>query len=69
MAELPNWKQGASDWDPGPGPKKSDTRADQLMATEAEDAKDTVTGTNVLKQWEGGSGKPPTPYGSAGKKF
>jgi hypothetical protein len=57
-----------ADWNPGPGKKASD-KADQLMATEASDAKDTMTGTNELKQWVGGSGKPPGPYGVAAKKF
>ena len=56
------------DWNPGPG-KKSNDKADQLMATEASDAKDTMTGTNELKQWVGGSGKPPAPYGVQGRKF
>ena len=56
------------DWTPTT-PKKSSEKADQLMATEAFDAKDTMTGTNVLKEWTGGSGKPPGPYGVQGKKF
>ena len=31
--------------------------------------KDTMTGTNELKQWVGGSGKPTAPYGVQGRKF
>lgn len=69
MANVPSYGKSVSDWNPGPGPKKSDARVDQLMSTEASDAKDTVTGTNELKQWIGGSGKPSAPYGVQGKKF
>lgn len=57
-----------ADWTPTT-PKKSGDKADQLMSTEASDAKDTMTGTNVLNQWVGGSGKPPAPYGIQGRKF
>jgi hypothetical protein len=39
------------------------------MSTEASDAKDTMTGTNELKNWVGGSGKPEGPYGVQGRKF
>jgi hypothetical protein len=39
------------------------------MSTEASDAKDTMTGTNELKQWVAGSGKPDAPYGVQGRKF
>jgi hypothetical protein len=65
---MPNRKEGVSDWVPSV-PKKSSERAEQLMATEASDAKDTMTGTNELKEWRSGSGKPPGPFGSAGHKF
>jgi hypothetical protein len=65
---MPNRKEGVSDWVPST-PKKSSDKADQLMSTEASDAKDTMTGTNELKEWRAGSGKPPGPYGSAGHKF
>ena len=50
-------------------PKKSQEKAEQLMSTTASDAKDTMTGTNALKQWTSGSGKPPTPYGVQGREF
>jgi hypothetical protein len=68
MANTPSYKSGVSDWSPGT-PKKSSERAEQLMSTEASDAKDTMTGTNELKEFRAGSGKPPEPYGSAGHKF
>jgi hypothetical protein len=63
-------KYGGSkgDWTPDV-PKKSQEKAEQLMSTEASDAKDTLAGTNVLKQWIGGSGKPPAPYGVRGREF
>jgi hypothetical protein len=63
-------KYGGSkgDWTPDV-PKKSQEKAEQLMSTEASDAKDTLAGTNVLKQWVGGSGKPPAPYGVRGREF
>jgi hypothetical protein len=65
---MPDKGKSYADWTPTT-PKKSSEKADQLMATEASDAKDTMTGTNVLKQWVGGSGKPPAPYGIQGRKF
>jgi hypothetical protein len=68
MADIPSYGTSVSNWTPGT-PKKSAEKADALMATEASDAKDTMTGTNELKQWQGGSGKPPEPYGLTGKKF
>ena len=68
MAEIPSYGQGVSNWTPST-PKKSSEKADKLMSTEAQDAKDTMTGTNELKQWVGGSGKPPEPYGVRGRKF
>jgi hypothetical protein len=63
-----NYKEGVSDWTPNV-PKKSQEKAEELMSTEARDASDTMTGTNELKQWTGGSGKPPGPYGVQGRKF
>jgi hypothetical protein len=63
-----DYKSGVSEWSPSI-PKKSSEKAEQLMSTEASDAKDTMTGTNELKEWRAGSGKPPEPYGSAGHKF
>ena len=67
MAEK--YSKSVGDWNPGPGKKRSSEKADELMSTEASDAKDTMTGTNELKQWVGGSGTPPRPYGSQGRKF
>lgn len=62
------YSKSYADWNPGPG-KKSNDKADQLMATEASDAKDTMTGTNELKEFRAGSGKPPGPFGTTGHKF
>lgn len=56
------------DWTPDV-PKKSQEKAEKLMSTEASDAKDTLTGTNILKQWIGKSGKPSSPYGVQGREF
>ena len=63
------YNKSVADWNPGPGKKRSEGKADELMSTEASDAKDTMSGTNELKQWVGGSGKPPGPYGVQGRKF
>jgi hypothetical protein len=68
MADIPSYGEGVSDWTPST-PKKGSERAEKLMSVEAQDAKDTMTGTNELKQWVGGSGKPPAPYGVQGRKF
>jgi hypothetical protein len=68
MANIPSYGAGVSDWTPST-PKKSADSADKLMSTEASDAKDTMTGTNELKPWVGGSGKPAAPYGVQGRKF
>jgi len=67
MAEKYN--KSLSDWNPGPGKGRSQEKANELMSTEAQDAKDTMTGTNELKQWVAGSGTPPRPYGVQGRKF
>jgi len=68
MASIPAYGTGVSNWTPST-PKKSSDKADSLMSTEASDAKDTMTGTNELKGWVGGSGKPDAPYGVQGRKF
>ena len=68
MSNLPSYGSGVANWAPST-PKKSGEKADQLMSTEASDAKDTMTGTNELKNWVGGSGKPEGPYGVQGRKF
>jgi hypothetical protein len=57
-----------SNWTPST-PKKSSDSSDKLMSTEASDGKDTMTGSNELRQWVGGSGKPEAPYGVQGRKF
>jgi hypothetical protein len=67
MAEK--YTKSVADWNPGPGKGRDSGKNDALMSTEASDAKDTMTGTNELKQWTGGSGKPPGPYGVQGRKF
>ena len=53
----------------GPGKGQDSGKANKLMSTEASDAKDTMTGVNELKQFVGGSGKPPVLYGVAARKF
>lgn len=65
---MASYSTSRGDWVPEV-PKKSQDKAEKLMSTEASDAKDTMTGTNVLKQWIGGSGKPPAPYGVQGREF
>jgi hypothetical protein len=67
MAEIPTYGS-VGDWSPTT-PKKGAERAEALMATEAQDGKDVFNATNELKQWVGGSGKPPAPYGVQGRKF
>ena len=69
MADIPSYGQECGKLDAESLRKKSSEKADKLMSTEASDAKDTMTGTNELKQWVGGSGKPPAPYGVQGRKF
>jgi len=65
---MASYSTSRGDWVPDV-PKKSQEKAEQLMSTTASDAKDTMTGTNALKQWIGGSGKPDTPYGVKGREF
>ena len=65
---MANYSGSKGDWAPEV-PKRSQEKAEQLMSTEASDAKDTLTATNVLKQWIGKSGKPPGPYGVQGREF
>lgn len=64
-------KESASNWDPGKGAtiEQGNAVLNKLMNTEASDAKDTMTGTNELKQYSGGSGKPSGPFGVQGKEF
>lgn len=68
MAVLPN---SMSDFDPGKGKtiEQGNATLNKLMSTEASDAKDTMTGTNELKAYSGGSGKPSGPLGLQGKEF
>ena len=68
MSNLPSYGTGVSNWTPST-PKKSSDAAEKLMSTEASDAKDTMTGTNELKQWVGSGGKPSAPFGVQGRKF
>lgn len=56
-----------ADWDPGQG--GSDDKKAKLFSTEARDAKDTMTGTNELKEFRGGKGVPKGPFGAKGKEF
>lgn len=68
-ANLP--AKSVSDWDPGSagGKSKSDSVEDKLNNPNAHDAKDTMTGTNELKQFRGGSGTPKGPFGQRGQEF
>lgn len=59
--------QSVSNWNPGEGKGRSNN--DKLLSTEAHDAKDTMTGTNELKAFEGKAGKPKAPFGLKGKDF
>ena len=68
MGSLPGYGTSVSNWTPST-PKSSSDAAEKLMSTEASDAKDTMTGTNELKNFVGGSGKPDGPYGVQGRKF
>lgn len=68
MANIPSYGSGTANWTPSV-PKKSSDAAEKLMSTEASDAKDTMTGTNELKGFVGGSGKPEGPFGVQGRKF
>jgi hypothetical protein len=65
---MASYSSSKGDWTPDV-PKRSQEKAEQLMSTEASDAKDTLAGTNALKAWVGKSGKPPTPYGVQGREF
>lgn len=68
-ASLP--KSSVSDWAPGSagGQSKRDSVEDKLNAPNAHDAKDTMTGTNELKPFKGGSGTPKGPFGQRGQEF
>lgn len=68
MSNLPGYGSGVANWSPSV-PKKSSEKAESLMSTDAKDASDTMTGTNELKNFVGGSGKPEGPYGVQGRKF
>jgi hypothetical protein len=68
MSNLPSYGSGVANWTPST-PKSSTEKAEKLMSTEASDGKDTMTGTNELKNFVGGSGKPEGPYGVQGRKF
>lgn len=65
---MGEYSKSVGDWTPST-PKSSSDKANALMGVTAEDAKDTMTGTNELKQWVSGSGKPDAPYGIQGRKF
>lgn len=57
--------KSASNWEP-----KTPTKTNQsLMGPNAKDNKDTLTPENPLKQAVGKSGKPPGPFGKAGREF
>lgn len=70
MPSLPEGKS-VSDWDPGTpgGASKRDAVEDKLNKPNAHDAKDTMTGTNELKAFKGGSGTPKGPFGQRGREF
>ena len=68
MSNLPGYGTSVSNWSPSI-PSKASEKAEKLMSTEASDGKDTMTGTNELKNFVGGSGKPEGPYGVQGRKF
>lgn len=63
-------KPGASvrNWTPAGGSKESKGTT-KLMGTEARDAKDTMNGSNELKEFVGKSGKPSGPFGTRGRGF
>lgn len=65
---MSNYGKSVANWDPGAG-KGKDDKANKLMSTTASDAKDTMTGTNELKQFVGGSGKPSGELGQKGRQF
>ena len=66
MAEK--YSKSVGDWNPGPGKKKASEKADELMSTEASDAKDTMTGTNSSSSGLAAA-EPARPYGTQGRKF
>lgn len=59
----------AANWNPGPGSGNVTTNREKLFGTTAQDAKDTMTGTNELKEYRGGKGVPKGPFGLKGKEF
>jgi len=65
-ANLPSAGSKVGSWDPGSagGSSKRDSVEDKLNAPNAKDGKDTMTGTNELKPFVGGSGMPKGPFGS-----
>lgn len=52
-----------------PSAKDANAIKDKLMSTIAHDDPDCITGTNELKPYVGGSGKPAGPLGLKGKEF
>lgn len=70
MANLPEGKSVAG-WSPSSpgGTSKRDSVEDKLNSPNAHDAKDTMTGTNELKPFKGGSGTPKGPFGARGEEF
>lgn len=66
---MPKYAGSKANWNPGAGKPHSDKRVDELMSTEASDAKETMTGTNDLKPFIGGSGKPKGPFGQKAREF
>lgn len=68
-ANLPN--DSVRNWSPGSagGASKRDSVEDKLNNPNAKDAKDTMTGTNELKEFVGKSGTPKGPFGQRGKEF
>lgn len=64
-------EKSVRNWDPGSpgGSAKRDSVEDKLNRPNAHDAKDTMTGTNELKEFMGKSGTPKGPFGQRGREF
>lgn len=56
-------------WNPGEGKGSNEAKKAKLFSTEGSDGKDTMTGTNSLKEWVGGKGVPSGPFGKKAKEF
>lgn len=66
MAKMAGSK---SNWDPGEGKGRNDSKLNKLFSTDAQERPDAVNGTNERKEFVGGKGVPKGPFGKKGHEF